>query len=539
MSRPEPSRTATLALAVAGGLVTDASFPDRGWWFAAPVGVGLLILALRRDDARWGAVVGFVWGLSFFLPHIHWLNLSVGAVPWIALSIAEAAFVAALGAAWVRIRRTPLVEDRPIVGATIFAAAWVVAEQGRSAFPFGGFPWGRLAFSQADSPVLSLASIGGAPLVSAVVAAAGALLALGGLAVCRHPRRSVVALGVATGLLVVGYAVPLPGGGSAGIDGSPEDALRVGVVQGNVETPGLDAFAQQLEVLRNHADGTAALVDDVPRGELDLVVWPENAADLDPRADSRAEALVSASARAVDAPILVGTLRYDDLGRYNESVLWTPADGPVAVYTKQHPAPFAEYIPMRAVARLFSDKVDLVRTDMLPGTGVGVIDVPVERWGRSVPVADVICFEVAYDGLVREAVRAGGEVVVVQTNNASFGRSPESTQQLAMTRLRAVEHGRAAIQASTVGVSGVVAPDGTLLDSTGLFTADRMVAAVPVRSGLTVADRAGDAPVWVAAGLVAVALLGGGRGRRRKPGDRAPVTVVTGGAPGPSAPRPG
>ena len=54
----------------------------------------------------------------------------------------------------------------------------------------------------------------------------------------------------------------------------------------------------------------------------------------------------------------------------------------------------------------------------------------------------------AYDDLVRSAVTTGGEVLIVQTNNASFGWTAESTQQLAMSRLRAVEHGRSTIQVS-------------------------------------------------------------------------------------------
>ena len=142
--------------------------------------------------------------------------------------------------------------------------------------------------------------------------------------------------------------------------------------------------------------------------------------------------------------------------------MWEPGQGVVASYSKRHPAPFAEYIPLRSVARLFSSAVDRVTRDMLPGEGDGLVPFESERLGRTVGIADVICFEVAYDELVRSAVRAGGELIVVQTNNATFGRSDESTQQLAMSRIRAVEHGRATVQISTVGVSGVIQPNGAL-----------------------------------------------------------------------------
>jgi apolipoprotein N-acyltransferase len=519
-----PHRLTTVVLAVLGGLVTETAFPGRSWWPAAVLGIALLVLALRRDSARWAALVGFAWGLAFFLPHLYWLHVSVGAVPWIALALVEAAFVAAFGAAWVWMRRAPTVRRRPFVGSAVVATAWVVLEQARSVWPFGGFPWGRLAFSQTEAPTLALASLGGAPLVSAVVAGAGALLAQSWPPARARPWQTAGSLASAGALLAVGLLVPLPATDGAG-DG---ETLRVAAVQGNVAEPGLDAFAHRLEVLRNHVEGTRAVAESSGRGELDVVLWPENAADVDPRTERSAATLVTRAATVAGAPLLVGTLRYDDRGRYNDSLLWTPQDGPVALYTKQHPAPFGEYIPMRDFARLFSDKVDLVRTDMLPGAEVGVIPLEVPRLGRTVPLAVAICFEVAYDGLVREAVLAGGEVIVVQTNNASFGWTQESVQQLAMTRLRAVEHGRTAVQVSTVGVSGIIGPDGTVLERTELFTADQMLAEVPLRSTITLADRLGDWPHWAAAAVAALALASGvatagALGRARRAGSRVAV----------------
>ena len=148
-----PSRPLTLFLALAGGLVTDAAFPDRGWWPLAFVGVAALFWALRRDGARWGFLVGLVWGLAFFLPHLWWANYATETVPWVALSVMEACFVAVLGAAWVWARRWPWLAGRPWAQAVAFALLFVGVEQARTEVPFGGFPWGRLAFSQADSPL--------------------------------------------------------------------------------------------------------------------------------------------------------------------------------------------------------------------------------------------------------------------------------------------------------------------------------------------------------------------------------------------------
>ncbi len=471
------------------------------------VGIALLVLALRRDSARWGAAVGFIWGLSFFLPHIWWANYAVGVIPWVALSVAEAGLVAATCAVWVWIRRGTLVSRMILGQAVVLGIVWAVGEQVRQVWPFGGFPWGRLAFSQTDSPLLRLASLGGAPLVSAVVVALGFLLAS---IVPRLRKADTVRLigapAAVAAVLVGSLLVPLGTNASAG-------TLRVGAVQGNVAEPGLGAFANAFEVLNNHAAGTELLAAEVGPGGVDLVVWPENSSDYNPRVNDDAREVVERAVDAIDAPLLFGTDRYDEGGeipyRYNEMLLWLPDEGPVFSYAKQIPAAFAEYIPMRDIARIFSSAVDLVGVDMARGTEIAVVPVPIESLGREVPVGTIICFEVAYDALIRESVLGGAEILFVPTNNASFGFTAESDQQLAMSRFRAVEHGRATVQISTVGVSGVIAPNGVLLQTTELFTPDQLVATLPLRTEVTISDRLGDAPIVLFTLITMLGLLTG------------------------------
>ncbi|MDO8107746.1 apolipoprotein N-acyltransferase [Isoptericola sp. b441] len=518
-----PRRRTTVLLAVVGGLLTDASFPGTAWWPLAFVGVALLLLALDRDSARWNLVVGAGWGLAFFLPQLSWIVGAVGSVPWVALCVAEAGFVGLFGAAWTWARRGRVIRTADRWQVPAVAVVWTAMEEARSVMPFGGFPWGRLAFSQADSPIGRLAWAGGAPLVSVAVVLVAALLAVA----VRRVRRLDIGLAsgavlLAGAVLVMGLAVPLD---SAAQDGR----LKVAAVQGDVPDRGLDSLDQAREVVRNHEAGSIALLGTVAPGELDLLLWPENSADFDPRTDPQTQAIVEKVTGALDVPLLLGTQSYPDTGgRYNLGMLWEHGVGPVAIYAKQHPVPFAEYIPMREVARRFSSAVDRVRTDMLPGHGVGLIPVDVPRLGRTVGIADVICFEVAYDDIVRSAVTAGGELLVVQTNNATFGHTDESTQQLAMSRLRAMELGRATVQISTVGVSAIIAPNGAMTDRTGLFTAAHMVAALPLRTSLTPAARFGDEISWALRGLgvaiVVVGMAGAWRRRRDPAEDRRPAT---------------
>ncbi|BDZ62385.1 hypothetical protein GCM10025873_21760 [Demequina sediminis] len=343
-----------------------------------------------------------------------------------------------------------------------------------------------------------------------------------------HRLRSAALTAAATiALPLAGAAIPL--------DTDPQSGtLRLAAVQGNVPDDDTQGPSRSRVILDNHVAGTLALLDQVAPGDLDVVLWPENATDIDPRADDDAWRAVDEAAQALDAPILVGTDRYIDAGRYNDMLLWEPGDGPTFSYSKQRPAPFGEYIPLRPFVRLFSAEVDRVSIDMIPGQEPAIVPILVPRLDRDVPVATVICFEVVYDALIRDAVVQGAELIVVPTNNASFGFTAESTQQLAMSRLRAVEHGRATVQISTVGVSAIIAPDGSVLQQTQLFTSDQMLAALPLRTSLTPADQLGEWPTIAIVALSLVALLSRlvttlGSSRR----DRA---AIASGATGPAEP---
>jgi apolipoprotein N-acyltransferase len=471
-------------VALLSGVLLDLAFPPHDLWWLAPLPVAVLTAVCRGRTAKQGLLLGGLHGAGLFLPLLVWTGTIAGAPAWLALVLLECLFLAGLGAALAlvtRLRAWPL----------WVACAWVLEEAARDRLPFGGFTWGRLAFSQGHTPLTPLASLGGAPLVTFAVAALSAvLLAL--------PRRTVL-LGPA--LVVLALVVPTPTSGQQ---------VTVAVVQGNVPRLGLDAFAQRAAVLSNHVAATHELAAAVRSGALpapDLVIWPENASDLDPYTDPEAAALIAGAVQDVDVPVLVGAVT-DGPGRYvsNRGIVWDPATGPGATYVKRHPVPFGEYIPLRSLARRVTAKVDLVPRDFAKGTEPGVLQVGPAR------VADVICFEVAYDGVVRDAVRGGGRLVVVQTNNATFGRSGETSQQLAMGRLRAVEHGRSVVVAATSGVSAVIAPDGRIQDSSRVFTRDLLVQRVPLRSAQTLATRLGALPELLLALAGAGAVLAG-RGR--------------------------
>ncbi|HTJ33935.1 MAG TPA: apolipoprotein N-acyltransferase [Dactylosporangium sp.] len=502
---PLPTWAALLAAAVAGGAMLVA-FPPYGLWWAAPAAVALLALATHRRRMRAGFGLGVLSGALFFTPLLEWTNLHTGMVPWLLLSGMEAVFFGLLGAAtaWI----SPLLDRRdgwnrggwawPLA----VAAIWTAQEALRDRAPFGGFPWGRIAFSQDTSPLLRLAAAGGAPLLTFAVALIGALAGyavLRGVGAGTDTRRAVAplaAVAVACAVAGLAQAVPYakPGGRS----------VYVAVVQGNVPRLGLDFNAQRRAVLDNHVNATIALADQVRAGtarQPDLVVWPENASDIDPLRNLDAGILIDRAADAIHAPILVGAVLYTpETGVENAGLVFNPGrtvGDPVDKYVKRHPVPFAERIPLRGIARIVSKEVDRV-TDMTAGTRPGVLPV------GPATVGDVICFEVAYDSIVRDTVTGGGQLIAVQTNNATFDEA-EARQQLAMVRLRAVEHGRDALMASTVGISAFADSTGATSGETQFNHPAVVLAELRLSNQRTLATRLGAIPEYV---IVALALAG-------------------------------
>jgi apolipoprotein N-acyltransferase len=484
--------------AVLAGLVGVGAFPRFGFWPLAIVSVAGLSVAVHGRRCRTGAWLGLLYGLAFFVPLLSWTGIYVGPAPWLILALSQAAFMAGLGAV------LPLVQR--LQGAPIWvAAAWVLEEALRDRLPFGGFPWGRLAFSQARSPMRWFAALGGAPLVSFAVALAGVALAAAVPFVLAAKWKTVAAL---TAVLVtvpaLGALLAWPLRPAPDRDGR---TTTVALIQGSVPDLGLDFEERARQVLDNHIAETQKLAAKIKAGAVpppSLVVWPEDASDVDPFQDAAAYRDIDATVKAIGVPVLVGAILQGPGPdhRRNAGILWSPTTGPGVTYVKRHPVPFAEYIPLRSIAEFVSSDAKLVTQDMVPGHGNGVVS------GGPYPIGDVICFEIAYDGLVRSSVSAGARLLVVQTNNATFGHTAENYQQLAMSQLRAVETGRTVLQVATTGLSAVIGPDGGIRQRSGkLFTPADLVATVPLRTVRTPATRLGAVPEYVLAALALVAVV--------------------------------
>jgi len=499
------SRLLRSAVAVLSGLLMCVSFPPVGWWWAAVPALALLtwVLVDPMTTMAGGLGYGFLFGVAFYLPLLPWISGLVGPLPWIALSAMEACFPAVLGVFAVLVARLP---GWPLW----LAAVWSMQEWLKSSVPFGGFPWGVTAFSQASGPFLALAHLGGAPLVSFAIALLATSLCALACEITRWVRGNgshghpliLPAASICAMLLMTSLVAPVVRRSAMPLDDDP--MIAIAAIQGNVPRLGLDFNSQRRAVLDNHVRQTIQLADDVRAGKAmqpKFVIWPENSSDIDPLTNADAAEQITIAARAIGVPILVGAVvarpesTPDNPAASNTMIVWDPVGGPGERHDKQIVQPFGEYLPWRAFFSHLSSWADRAGY-FVPGRGSGVVDL------AGVPVGVATCWEVIFDRALRQSVRNGAELLTVPTNNATFDQ-PMSEQQLAFARLRAVEHGRYLLVAGTTGISAAIAPDGREMARTAFFSPAYLDVEVRLRTAQTPGTHWAEPLQWV---LVAVAV---------------------------------
>jgi len=393
----------------------------------------------------------FIFALTFNLILLHWTSIYVGSTPWLilALGLAILYLPLALVGRW---------------GISAYPLIFIALEELRNRFPFGGFGWGRIAYSQADAPYSQFARFGGASGLSALVL----LIALCMYSGLHAPRNLVILAPVFVLLLPVNI--------------TPVTPIKVLAIQGNVPQLGLDFNARATQVFQNHVRESAVALRHYPN--VDLLVWPENAVDVDPFTNVE----VSKTLNTFSQPLLVGAITQRGSNVFNSSLLWTKEH--VFVYDKQHLTPFGEYIPLRTVASKISALVNQV-SGFSAGRHSTIFNV------KSARIAPIICYELLDDRILAQAAKEAN-IFAVQTNSATFGISPESAQQLSITRIRAIEHSRNIVSVSTTGYSAEINYEGRVIQKTPINRAHYIYAEVGLIEQRSPRDWAGN---WALAAI--------------------------------------
>lgn len=496
----------TLCLAGASGFVGSLAFPHFTLWPALFFSTAGLLLSLRRaakGRRAFGQIlsVSVFWGIAFFAPQLSWAVVPAGSLaPWIALVLMETLFI--IGFAFLWLGGEDFFQGFKrfywLLSLVWAPLAWITLEQLRSLIPWRGFPWSKLAFALVDSPLVAWAPWGGSAAVSGAtifVSVAFVNVFTLGLGRIRRFLTALLAVAVvAAPLLVTPPALHRVG------------SIRIAAVQGN--TPGREpqtAFGEAYQVLQNHVDESLRLAKTMGANPVDLVLWPENAADVDPREDLQAAEMVNSVVKEFSAPLLTGTLgRGSDSrnstgpGRYFNTIIYWDAGKALDTYSKQHLVPFGEYLPSRDFfEKLFPPVKQLIPQDLSPGSSVAQLRV--QAGGHRLTLATPICFEIADDDLVRQAA-TGAAFIYIPTSNTFFGSSDEADQQLAIARFRAIEHGLDAVQVSTMDSTARIDHQGRILGPViGNFVKGSFITTMPVREGNT--------PATLYGGLLASATM--------------------------------
>ena len=444
-----------LLLSAVSGALLSAAFEPVGKWWVAPIAIAAHMYALSITQRK--VLSSFVFALSLNLIVLHWSSTFVGSIPWVILALGLSIFYLplALVSKW---------------GISAYPLLYILLEELRNRFPFGGFGWVRIAYTQADSPYSKLAAIGGASALSAVTLVIALIIFFG-----LHKKFSLI-----TFLPFLLLLIP--------INLSTTGNASVLMIQGNVPQMGLDFNSRAKAVFNNHYELTQKEIARDPN--IDLIVWPENSVDVDPFLNAD----VKESLDSIKQPLIIGAILSKGNKTLNTSILWG-GEMP-ETYIKQHLTPFGEYIPLRSLARIVSPLVDDV-DDFSPGDTGKTFSI------GEIKVAPVICYELIDDDLLHQAA-ADSNILAVQTNSATFGMSAESAQQLSITRIRAIEHGRNIASVSTTGYSAIIDFSGTVIEQTSMATADSIRAEIGLIEGQTPRDKAGD---WALIGVLVALFL--------------------------------
>ena len=466
-------RARTAAACVGSGAALCASLPPFGFWPLAAAGiVGLdRLIADQPRGARFRR--GWLMAMALYVPSLYWMHALT--VPGYVVACALYSAMLGLGVA-----AAPSGPGRwPAL-----AGAWTLVELLRWSWPFGGVPLASLAVGQVAGPLAPVARIGGALLVVTLTVVAGQALA----AALRRRWRPAAAL-AAVVVLALALAAVAPRGRDVG-------SAEVALVQGGGPQGTRMADTDPAVPFFNHVHATGLV-----RPPVDLIVWPEDVIDTpgsfvgDPWAD-----VVGRLARADGTPMVVGTVEGDGPTDFlNAAVLVDRSGQVVGRYDKVHRVPFGEYVPFRSLLDRFAPDA-LPKRDLRVSRGRGELQVP----GVVGKVAVAISWEVFFPDRVREGVRDGGRLVLNPTNGSSFSGTTVQGQQVASSRLRAIESGRWVLQVAPTGFSAAIDDHGRVLERTGVSEQRVIQRRVRLREGLTIYTRAGNAPALALAFLLIV-----------------------------------
>jgi apolipoprotein N-acyltransferase len=492
-----------LTLAGAAGAL---GLPPVGWWpltiAADALLCGAVAVTSRPRAAFWA---GWFAGFGYFAVHINWMVAfladmvgPLAPIPAIPLIAILAAFI---GLTTLAARA---IGGRGHGALIALPVGVVVLEWLRGLGPLA-FPWGERGYALLDTPLASLASLGGLPLLSLAVLATSSVIAAFWV-----PRQEQVAIGHPRGRTAPAVALlalvlaTTTGYLTAESLARPEpgELRRALLVQGSVDPRGRGASLDQITNL--YVRLTAEALEELPTGPTPVVIWPESAIVAPLMFIAGEDAALIEALDALPEPerlLLTGIPTLRD-GWVRNSLLAITTEGIAGEYAKHRLVPFGEFFPLQEqLPWLYQPFLNMAGMPWLRSTRAGEGTVPVEALGTS--YGAMICFESVFPAVARGLAAAGAEVLVLVSNDAWYGTTWGGAQHFALGRLRAVETRRWLLRAGNDGVTAIVDPRGRVTARIPAGAPDVLLGEWRPVTGETLYMRVGD---WWLAGLVVVGL---------------------------------
>ena len=451
------------------GVIASTAFAPLSFWPSAFIGLTIWYFLLIRMRLRNRVYVSYIFGLGVLLPVQLWTGIYVGNLPWLLLSFSQA-LIFTLPALFVG--------KKIKYNQSAFACSFVCVELLLRTVPFTGFGWSRLSFTQVDGPLQFLYSSGGVVLVAFLITLISA-------------ARSVLNLALIC-LVIAGLSF-LPR-----IEATDKKS-SIALVQGGVVKLGLEFNSKPKEVFLRHLQQTSK---SITFDQVDLIIWPENAVDIDINTNNEVKKLINDKSAFLDTPLLVGGVTKSGDNLLNQSFLFDPQIK--QSYSKRYLTPFGEYLPLRGIATKVSRYADQI-TDFKAGQEDTkfLID--------NATFQSLICYELLDDSF-RDQINTN--FLVIQTNNATFGDTAQLDQQLNIARVRAIETGRYIAYVSTTGTTSFIDNRGEIIEKLPKFESSTLFGEVNHVIGLTTTQILGKYLEYLAVGSLLIIFLYRRWGRR-------------------------
>ena len=445
--------------AIIAGLLYFLSFPPYDYWYLIFPALYLFYYSLLSSKKSF--LSGFIFGCVAYGVILLGIQ-SIGLEAWIPLTFLMGLMYGVFS------KLFSYLNTKSGNNFYVLLAALAVFDLIRAYFPFGGFPWGFpstvLLTGPIDSPLffevpLTFRNFG--PTGSSLLLQSLPLVIALGVFSKSKPKNylkdySIFLLIIFT-IFISNYVV-----NDYQNTQLETSELNITIVQGNSPCPGAKnrCSNERQKIYDSHLAQTQSL-----EGNFDLVVWPESSTGFnnDPGVHSRVQNDVSAQALRLDSYFLIGGDRPVQKEYFENYGIFINREGEVVdQYLKQHPVPFGEYIPFRKYLD-WIPPLALVPRDMIRGDGQKIFMV------NDTKISTVISFEGSFQRYIRNSVLDGAELVVILTNQASYGESGMSDQFILMSRANAISNERPIVHAAITGKSAFIDHNGKVISKTELF----------------------------------------------------------------------